>query len=125
VFIDETVREIEAQVKKSYQKYPCSDFPIVSSDFDKKVAKFSAAWARATVSTDESLERIVVTKKIVEKACEWYDHVLALNQLDEYAKIQKRMTDVSDDELKVILRDMKKDYYAVEILDTLLKERCP
>jgi hypothetical protein len=121
-FTDEAVRAIEAQAKKFYKKYACSDFPIVSSDFDKKVAKLSASWAGATVNTDETYERIIVAKEIVEKACEWYDHVLTLNQLDEFAKIQKRMTDVSDDELKVILEDIKKEHYAVEILDTLLKE---
>jgi hypothetical protein len=122
VFTDDAIKEVEAQAKRFYQKFACSDFPVVSSDFDKKVAKLSAAWAGATVGTDETFEKIVVTKDIVEKACEWYDHVLTLNQLDEFAKIQKRMTDVSDDELKVILGDIKENYYAVEILDTLLKE---
>ena len=122
VFTEEAVKEIEAQAKKFYQKYACSDFPVVSSDFDKKVAKLSAAWAGATVSSDETFEKIIVSKEIVEKACEWYDYVLTLNQLDEFAKIEKRMTDVSDDELRAILGDVKKDHYAVEILDTLLKE---
>lgn len=122
VFTTEAIQEIESQAKRFYEKYACSEFPIVSSDFDKKVAKLSASWAGATVSTDENLEKIIVTKEIVQEACEFYEHMLTLNQLDEFAKIQRRMTDVSVEELRMILEDIKEDNYITDILDTLLKE---
>lgn len=122
VFSEEAVKEIETQAKRFYEKYACSDFPIVSSDFDKKIAKLSASWAGATVSTNETYEKVIVTKEIVEEACRWYDHVLTLNQLDEFAKIHRKMTDVSDEELSIILEDIKGDSYITDILDTLLKE---
>jgi hypothetical protein len=56
---------------------------------EKKAAAISAAWAILSVSTDESMEKVIITPSIVARAMEWYREVLQENELDHTRHIEK------------------------------------
>lgn len=75
------------------------DIPLVPrSDFRKKLARVSAAFAVLEVSANEDFSRLIVTKKQVERAA-WFLNQIYSHQncgLDQYSSIQKMFNQVTD-----------------------------
>jgi hypothetical protein len=115
-------KEIIKQAKALVEEFYCDTIPIIASDVEKKAAAISAAWAILSMSTDESMEKVIITPGVAKQAMEWYREVLRENELDQYAAYRKRQCEIQPEEIAEIQNLFQEKPILYEILSHIARE---
>ena len=95
--------EVAKELKSKYEA--ASDIPLITSDAKHKVARLSVALACLLHSTDDTHEKVVVTKDHVQFIrdflIEIYEHDNC--SLNIYAALRKEVIDFSDEDYEKVL----------------------
>jgi len=101
------VYDVTKELKNKYEK--AIDIPLITSDARHKVARLAVALACLLHSTDESDEKVIVTKDHVEYIKNYkmsiYDHDNC--SLNIYASLRKDVSTLSEEDYQEVLREFK------------------
>lgn len=101
------VYDVTKELKSKYEK--AIDIPLITSDARHKVARLSVALACLLHSTDESHEKVVVTRDHVEYIkgylTEIYDHDNCA--LNVYASLRRDVSSLTEQEYQEILTELR------------------
>lgn len=101
------VYDVTKELKNKYEK--AIDIPLITSDARHKVARIAVALASLLHSTDESNEKVIVTKDHVEYIKNYmmgiYDHDNC--SLNIYASLRKDVSTLSEEDYQEVLQEFK------------------
>jgi len=106
-FEPDAVETINEVAKAFDAKYGTDRIPLISKDFDKKLAKLSAGYAALRASYDADLN-LIIKKEHVGHVADLIDRIYSGPgmRLNEYASVMKEQTTLSDEEFNEIKKEI-------------------
>jgi len=117
-FNPEAVEEIEKEALRLDEKYGLSDLPLVSRDFDKKLAKLSAGYAAWRCAYDQDWN-LQVEREHVQHVVSLIERIYSSEgmRLEEYAKISRERAALTNHEYAEIREAVDADIRKETVLD--------
>lgn len=125
VWTDEALTLLHVKATELYNTFHYDQIPLVSSDMKWKLARLSVSLANLTLSTNEELDRVIVTEEHVKQICDILGYEYTKSSLNILAQEYKNETLTLEDAQKIFQRVYAQlNRYPIENLVEVLKFIC-
>jgi len=105
-YTEDAVLHILSESTRLYRRFYCDSIPLVSIDFKFKLARLSIALAQMTLSTDQALQQLLVTKEHVEEVVSFIEGEYTAAGLHAVARAEV-IEKPTEEDLEILLQDLE------------------